>query len=224
MAVDGAGLPRTSPGCRCGKARDCAGAGASTTMTPSASLGPKDTAVAAADALSSRPNRAAVRQGLTDLTAVAAVTAMRNGDLKAEDYARALLDRARHLQSLNAFRTLDKETVLEAAREADKVRARGDAIGLLHGLPIPVKDSIDSKALPTSNGTAALRDFRPAADAGVLKSLFAQGGILMGKTNLHELSYGWTSSKDRKSTRLNSSHSQISYAVFCLKKKKEGNG
>ena len=163
-------------------------------MTPSASLGPKDTAVAAADALSSRPNRAAVRQGLTDLTAVAAVTAMRNGDLKAEDYARALLDRARHLQSLNAFRTLDKETVLEAAREADKVRARGDAIGLLHGLPIPVKDSIDSKALPTSNGTAALRDFRPAADAGVLKSLFAQGGILMGKTNLHELSYGWTSS------------------------------
>src|SRR5207248_813634 len=117
-----------------------------------------------------------------------------NGDLKAEDYARALLDRARHLESLNAFRTLDEEMVLEAARDADKVRACGDAIGLLHGLPIPVKDSIDSKALPTSNGTAALRDFRPAADAGVLKSLFAQGGILMGKTNLHELSYGWTSS------------------------------
>jgi len=163
-------------------------------MSPSASLEPKDTAVAAADALSSRPNRAAVRQGLIDLTAVAAVTAMRNGDLKAEDYARALLDRARHLESLNAFRTLDEEMVLEAARDADKVRACGDAIGLLHGLPIPVKDSIDSKALPTSNGTAALRDFRPAADAGVLKSLFAQGGILMGKTNLHELSYGWTSS------------------------------
>src|SRR2546429_3602251 len=192
MAVDGAGLPRTSPGCRCGKA--CACAGASTTMSPSASLEPKDTAVAAADALSSRPNRAAVRQDLIDLAAVAAVTAMRNGDLKAEDYARALLDRARHLESLNAFRTLDEEMVLEAARDADKVRACGDAIGLLHGLPIPVKDSIDSKALPTSNGTAALRDFRPAADAGVLKSLFAQGGILMGKTNLHELSYGWTSS------------------------------
>jgi mandelamide amidase len=119
---------------------------------------------------------------------------MRSGDLKAEDYAHALLDRAQHLGSLNAFRTLDNEMVLEAARGADKVRAHGDAMGLLHGLPIPVKDSIDSKALPTSNGTRALRDFRPRDDAGVLKSLLAQGGILMGKTNLHELSYGWTSS------------------------------
>jgi indoleacetamide hydrolase len=150
--------------------------------------------VAAADAPSRSSNRAAVRQGLTDLTAVAAVTAMRNGDLKAEDYAGALLDRAQQLESLNAFRTLHKEMVLEAARAADKLRACGDAIGSLHGLPIPVKDSIDSKALPTSNGTRALRDFRPRDDAGVLKALLAQGGILMGKTNLHELSYGWTSS------------------------------
>ena len=152
-------------------------------------------AVAVADAPSSRPNRpAGRRQGLSELTAVAAVTAMRSGDLKAEDYAHALLDRAQHLERLNAFRTLDKEMVLEAARAADKVHARGDAMGLLHGLPIPVKDSIDSKALPTSNGTRALRDFRPRDDAGVLKSLLAQGAILMGKTNLHELSYGWTSS------------------------------
>jgi len=151
-------------------------------------------AVAVADAPSSRPNRPAGRRGLTELSAVAAVTAMRSGDLKAEDYAHALLDRAQHLERLNAFRTLDKEMVLEAARAADKVRARGDAMGLLHGLPIPVKDSIDSKALPTSNGTRALRDFRPRDDAGVLKSLLAQGAILMGKTNLHELSYGWTSS------------------------------
>ncbi len=152
--------------------------------------------MAAADTLSSRADRAARRQGLTDLTAVAAVTAMRNGDLKAEDYARALLDRAQHLESLNAFRTLDKEMLLEAARAADKVRASGDALGTLHGLPIPVKDSINSKALPTSNGTRALRDFRPRDDAGVLKSLLAQGGILMGKTNIHELSYGWTSNNE----------------------------
>lgn len=72
---------------------------------------------------------------------------MRNGDLKAEDYARALLERAQHLESLNAFRRLDKEMVLEAARAADKARACGDAIGALHGLPIPVKDSVNSKAL-----------------------------------------------------------------------------
>src|ERR1700691_904213 len=137
-----------------------------------------------------------MRRNLTDLSAVAAVTAIRNGELKAEDYARALLERAQHFESLNAFRTLDPELVLEAARAADKARASGAVLGTLHGLPIPVKDSVNSKALPTSNGTGALRDFRPRDDAGVLTSLLAQGAILMGKTNLHELSYGWTSNNE----------------------------
>ena len=127
--------------------------------------------VAAADTLSSRPNRAGKQQGLTDLTAVAAVTAMRNGDLKAQDYAGALPERAQHLESLNAFRTLDKEMVLEAARAADQVRACGDAIGTLHRLPIPVKDGVNSKALPTSIGTRALGHFRPRDDAGVLHNV-----------------------------------------------------
>ncbi len=131
--------------------------------------------------------------GLSELGAVAAVEAMRDGDIKAEDYARTLLDRAQELASLNAFITLNRDMVLEAARAADKARASGAALGLLHGLPIPVKDSVDTKALPTTNGTRALRDFMPKDDAAVLKPLFAQGAILMGKTNLHELSYGWTS-------------------------------
>jgi indoleacetamide hydrolase len=72
-------------------------------------------------------------------------------------------------------------------------RASGSALGILHGLPIPVKDSVNTKDLPTSNGTRALRDFKPRDDAAVLKPFFAQGAILMGKTNLHELSYGFTS-------------------------------
>ena len=140
------------------------------------------------------PGRAiAAGANVSELSASAAVEAMRNGDMKAEDYARVLLDRARELAHLNAFRTLNREMVLEAARAADKTRASGAALGMLHGLPIPVKDSVNTKDLPTSNGTRALRDFKPRDDAAVLKPLFAQGAILMGKTNLHELSYGWTS-------------------------------
>jgi Asp-tRNA(Asn)/Glu-tRNA(Gln) amidotransferase A subunit family amidase len=127
-----------------------------------------------------------------DLTAVGAVTAMRNGDIKAEDYARALLDRARSLASLNAFRALDREMVLEAARSADTRRHAGARLGTLHGLPIPVKDSVNTRALPTTNGTLALREFRPKEDAAILTPLFDQGAILMGKTNIHELSYGHT--------------------------------
>lgn len=132
------------------------------------------------------------QSALTDLTAVGAVTAMRNGDIKAEAYARALLDRAQSLVSLNAFRALDREMVLEAARSADKRRGTGAKLGALHGLPIPVKDSVNTKALPTTNGTPALRNFRPKEDAAILKPLFAQGAILMGKTSIHELSYGHT--------------------------------
>jgi hypothetical protein len=135
----------------------------------------------------------AADSSLTELSAAAAVTAIRNGDIKAEDYARALLDRAQRLTSLNAFRTLHPEVVLEAARDADKQCASGAQLGVLHGLPIPVKDSINTKALPTSNGTRALANFKPKDDAAVLKPLFDQGAILMGKTNLHELSFGWTS-------------------------------
>ncbi len=138
-------------------------------------------------------NSAAPDNSLTELTASAAVDAMRQGDIKAEDYASALLGRARRFENLNAFRTLDPDQVLEAARGADRARASGSPLGILHGLPIPVKDSINTKALPTSNGTRALRDFRPKDDAAVLKPLMSQGGIVMGKTNLHELSYGWTS-------------------------------
>ena len=135
---------------------------------------------------------AAGQSALTDLSAVDAVAAMRAGDLKAEDYARTLLDRAVALQSLNAFRTLDRDLVLEAARGADRKRASGARVGALHGLPIPVKDSVNTKDLPTSNGTRALKDFRPKADAAILIPLFAQGAILMGKTSIHELSYGHT--------------------------------
>jgi Asp-tRNA(Asn)/Glu-tRNA(Gln) amidotransferase A subunit family amidase len=142
------------------------------------------------------PSRASVRStrsGLLELSAVAAVEAMRRGDIKAEDYARALLDRADSLERLNAFRTINREMVLEAARAADKARASGAALGALHGLPIPVKDSVNTRSLPTSNGTRALQDFKPREDAAILKLLFAQGAILMGKTNLHELSCGWSS-------------------------------
>ena len=135
-------------------------------------------------------------EGLLELTAVDAVAAMRAGELGAEEYARALLARAERLASLNAFRALDPGMVLAQARDADDARRKGAALGALHGLPIPVKDSVNTRQLPTSNGTRSLRDFRPRADAPLLDRLFGAGAILMGKTNLQELSRGWTSNNN----------------------------
>jgi len=150
-------------------------------------------AVAGSAAVPFKAAYGAAPSELSELTAVAAVAAMRRGDISSENYAQDLLDRAQSLEKLNTFRTLNREMVLEAARAADKARAAGTSLGVLHGLPIPVKDSVNTRDLPTSNGTRALRDFRPKDDAAVLKPLFGQGAILMGKTNIHELSYGWTS-------------------------------
>jgi indoleacetamide hydrolase len=130
---------------------------------------------------------------LTDLTATAAVQAMVRGDIKAEAYASALLDKAKQQAGLNAFVVLEPATVLQHARDADKARAAGKAMGKLHGLPIPVKDSVSTREYATSNGTRALRAFRPKDDATMVKRLLAQGAIVMGKTNLTELSFGWTS-------------------------------
>ncbi|HYC38540.1 MAG TPA: amidase family protein [Usitatibacter sp.] len=118
---------------------------------------------------------------------------MRTGAMRAEEYAGVLIARAAANTRLNAFLAYEPQAVLEAARDADARRARGGKLGALHGLPLPVKDSVNTRALVTTNGTRALRGFRPKDDAEVMHRLFAQGAILFGKTNLHELSRGWTS-------------------------------
>ena len=130
---------------------------------------------------------------LLELSATEAVARMSRGEMTVERYASALLERCEALRALNAFITLDPARVLEAARACDKHRAAGEKPGPLFGLPIPVKDSVNTADYPTTAGTRGLRDFRPADDAPVVKSLRAAGALVLGKTNLHELSYGWTS-------------------------------
>jgi Asp-tRNA(Asn)/Glu-tRNA(Gln) amidotransferase A subunit family amidase len=114
-------------------------------------------------------------------------------DFTAESYAAALLTRCESSRALNAFITLEPAQVLEAARASDRQRQSGAKLGPLFGLPIPVKDSINTRDYPTTAGTPALRGFRPAKDAPVVKALRDAGALVLGKTNLHELSFGWTS-------------------------------
>jgi Asp-tRNA(Asn)/Glu-tRNA(Gln) amidotransferase A subunit family amidase len=131
---------------------------------------------------------------MIELSATAAVAAMRAGDISALDYADALLARSAAGGSLNAFITLDPVAVRAAAHAADAHRAAGGVLGSLHGLPIPVKDSVNTASIETTVGTKALRGWVPARDATTIARLKAAGAIILGKTNLHELSFGWTSS------------------------------
>jgi indoleacetamide hydrolase len=130
---------------------------------------------------------------LCDLSAAAAVAHMSQGSLTAERYAQALLTRCQSARALNAFITLDPARVLEDARSRDRERLAGVKPGPLFGLPIPVKDSVNTRDYPTTGGTPALRHFRPAEDAPVVAALREAGALVLGKTNLHELSFGWTS-------------------------------
>jgi mandelamide amidase len=127
------------------------------------------------------------------LSAGEAVLRISHGEMTAERYAATLLARCESLRSLNAFITLEPAQVLEAARACDQYRNAGGKLGPLFGLPIPVKDSVNTLDYPTTAGTPALRNFQPSTDAPIVKSLRAGGAIVLGKTNLHELSYGWTS-------------------------------
>ena len=131
---------------------------------------------------------------LCQLSASAAVAMMVAGEVTAEAYAAALLERCADAAHLNAFISLDPAQVLAQARAADAHRAAGKPLGLLHGLPVPVKDSVNTADYPTTGGTNALRDFRPKTDAAAVTLLRRAGAIVLGKTNLHELSFGWTSS------------------------------
>jgi indoleacetamide hydrolase len=130
---------------------------------------------------------------LLDLTATEAVQRLRNGDLSAERYAGVLLSQCEKQGKLNAFIFFDKSRVMDEALAADRRRKAGAQLGPLHGLPIPIKDNIDTANAPTSAGTPALRAHRPKANAPVAQSLFSAGAIMLGKTNMHELAYGITS-------------------------------
>src|SRR5437867_2443802 len=151
------------------------------------------TALAAVSIAGNGVARAMMPRDVLELSALDASAAMRRGDMKAEDYAAALLARCEAGKHLNAFISLDPAKVMEAARVADRRRASGAFLGPLHGLPVPVKDSVNTRDLPTTSGTPALRNFRPREDAPTVRALLDAGAILLGKTNLHELSFGWTS-------------------------------
>jgi Asp-tRNA(Asn)/Glu-tRNA(Gln) amidotransferase A subunit family amidase len=121
----------------------------------------------------------------------AAAEALRNGELTAVEYATGLLDQAERYAGLHAFVTIEPERVLSAAAAADRARADG-AQGALLGVPLGVKDSFLTRDLPTSIGTAVLRNHRPAVDADAVTALRAAGAIVFGKNNLAEMSFGLT--------------------------------
>lgn len=93
---------------------------------------------------------------------------------------------------INAFITVLADEARRAARLAEREILRGRYRGLLHGLPISLKDNFWTRGVRTTAGSSILRDFVPDADSTVARRLARAGAILIGKTNLHEFAYGVT--------------------------------
>jgi aspartyl-tRNA(Asn)/glutamyl-tRNA(Gln) amidotransferase subunit A len=91
---------------------------------------------------------------------------------------------------LNAFITVTGTAALEDARKAEAEIARGEWKGPLHGIPLAVKDLIETAGVKTTAASAVLKDNIPTADAEVIRRLKSAGAILLGKLNLHEFAYG----------------------------------
>ncbi|CAD6541594.1 Mandelamide hydrolase [Paraburkholderia hiiakae] len=128
-----------------------------------------------------------------ELSATQAVEAIQAGQLKAADYVATLLARAQALSNLNAFTVLDVEGALAAAQRIDALGASERARLPLAGLPVIVKDNINTRGLQTSAGTPALEGFLPARHAPSVQRLVDAGAIILGKANMHELAFGITS-------------------------------
>jgi amidase len=131
-------------------------------------------------------------QGLTPfVSAEALARAYRARRLSPLEAVRAALDRIDRVNPLvNAFVTLDREGALAAARAATRALRRGAVLPPLHGIPVAVKDVIDTRGLRTTYGSTIYADHVPAADALSVERLRAAGAIVLGKTNTPEFAAG----------------------------------
>jgi amidase len=109
------------------------------------------------------------------------------GKISSQELVSAYLQRIEAINpSINAVVRLDAERALEAAKRADELRRSGKRNGALLGIPMTLKDSIDTAGLVTTYGTLGRADFTPKKDATVAARLKEAGAILLGKTNTPE--------------------------------------
>jgi Asp-tRNA(Asn)/Glu-tRNA(Gln) amidotransferase A subunit family amidase len=125
---------------------------------------------------------------LAALSAAEAAAGIAAGELTSEELVSACLARIEEREAeLHAWVHLDRERALEQARAADATRREGKGVGPLHGVPVGVKDIIDTADMPTEHGSPAFKGRQPTADAACVAALRSAGAIVLGKTVTTEL-------------------------------------
>lgn len=139
----------------------------------------------------------------SSLTVLQALTLLERREISAEELTTKYLRQSHQYNpTLHAYIHID-EAALVRAREIDRRRATGESLGRLAGVPIAMKDLIDTKLLPTTYGGRHYKNHYPQHSAFVVERLEAEGAIIIGKTNLHEYAYGVTNENPHFGTARN---------------------
>jgi aspartyl-tRNA(Asn)/glutamyl-tRNA(Gln) amidotransferase subunit A len=145
-----------------------------------------------------RENLPGFTMGLSFMTDFASISELapllRRREISPVEVTRGCLARIEKLNpELNAFITVTAESALAEARKAEEEIGRGEWRGPLHGVPIALKDLIDTAGVRTTAASALYKDRVPVQDAEVVRRLRLAGAVIVGKNNLHEFAYGGSS-------------------------------
>jgi len=133
-------------------------------------------------------------ENLSELSLAEASARLRAGSVSSTQLVEASLARIQtYNPKINAFITVLRDQALKQAKDADVDLRAGRSRGPLHGIPIALKDNIDTAGIRTTAASAVFDDRVPTEDATVVTRLKAAGAIFIGKANLHEFAFGGTS-------------------------------
>ena len=130
---------------------------------------------------------------MTQLPLTGLAGRIRSGDISSLDATDEYLRRIELLDGrVRSYITVTGDSAREEARRADEALQRGRVLGPLHGLPVALKDNIDTAGVRTTVGSAFFAENVPERDAEVTRRLREAGAVLLGKLNMHEFAYGAT--------------------------------
>lgn len=128
---------------------------------------------------------------LRSLNVISLAQKIQNGEVSPKEVVEALLDRIEKTDPIiKAYITVCKKDALKLAENAETQIRAGYDLGPLHGVPVTVKDLIETKGIRTTCGSKILKDYVPTRDATVVKRLKRAGAIILGKSNTHEFALG----------------------------------
>jgi len=132
-------------------------------------------------------------QELIDMTIVDSANAIRRKIISPVELVNAELERIEKIdKKLNSFLTLFADQAIREAKKAESKIVAGEYLGVLHGIPLGLKDLYYTKNLPTTAGSQVIKDFLPIEDATVVAKLKSAGAIILGKLNMDEFARGAT--------------------------------